>query len=78
MWHEITVDVKALYEMLENNDEGTECKELGKEDENEFDCRMRCRLEMIKRECHCIPATLSYLEEGATLPVCDYTKCIIE
>ncbi|CAD5225423.1 unnamed protein product [Bursaphelenchus okinawaensis] len=76
MRHEIVVDIKALYEMLENNEEGTECGEMTSENENEFDCRMKCRLEMIKDECHCIPATLSYLETTKNYPICDYTKCI--
>ncbi|CAD5229822.1 unnamed protein product [Bursaphelenchus xylophilus] len=76
MRHEIVVDIKALYEMLENDDEGTECREMTEDSENEFDCRMRCRMEMIQHECHCTPATLSYLNKVEKFPICDYTKCI--
>lgn len=81
MWHEVTVDVKALYEMLENDEEGTECRDMAPDSEQEFDCRMRCRMELIRHECHCTPATLSYLARPADLlayPTCDYTKCVLE
>lgn len=45
--HEVTVDVRAKYVMLENDDNGTACRKAIKK-ENEFDCRSKCRMEMIR------------------------------
>lgn len=77
------VEVKALYEMLENNDNGTICREQKEGEDNEFDCKSRCRLQMLREWCHCTPLTLSYLmknpeKEIKTFPLCDYTKCHLE
>lgn len=46
--HEVTVEVRAQYTMLENDEAGTACRTFDDEDENEFDCRSRCRMEMIR------------------------------
>lgn len=79
MVHEVTVEVRATYIMLENNEKGTACNDLGEDEDTEFDCRSRCRLEMIKEMCNCIAPTLGYLiHEDEDLPICDYTKCEIE
>ncbi|KAL3986142.1 Amiloride-sensitive sodium channel family protein [Acanthocheilonema viteae] len=79
--HEVTVDVRARYVMLENDDNGTACRKAIKQ-ENEFDCRSRCRMEMIRDMCKCTPPTLSYLvknkNEYNEFPICDYEKCIID
>lgn len=44
--HEVTVEVRARYVMLENDENGTACRNAG--EESEFDCRSRCRMEMIR------------------------------
>ncbi|KAM3716611.1 Acid-sensing ion channel 1B [Dirofilaria immitis] len=90
--HEVTVDVRARYVMLENDDNGTACRNIIEKGENEFDCRSRCRMEMIKINlnfrnisginiCKCTPPTLSYLvrnkNEYKEFPVCDYENCKI-
>jgi hypothetical protein len=77
-FHQVHVEIKALYEILENNDNGTICREDNKD--NEFDCKSRCRLNMLRDLCKCTPLTLSYLvkrgdEEFKKFPLCDYTKC---
>uniref|UniRef100_A0A915PVE6 Uncharacterized protein n=1 Tax=Setaria digitata TaxID=48799 RepID=A0A915PVE6_9BILA len=81
MRHEVTVDVRARYVMLENDDNGTACRNAIKE-ESEFDCRSRCRMEMIRNMCKCTPPTLSYLvrnkDEYNKSPICDYEKCKID
>ncbi|EJW71305.1 hypothetical protein WUBG_17789, partial [Wuchereria bancrofti] len=46
--HEVTVDVRARYVMLENDENGTACRNVKKKEESEFDCRSRCRMEMIR------------------------------
>lgn len=82
-YHELVVEVKALYEMLENDDNGTICREQRSNQDNEFDCKSRCRLEMLRKWCQCTPLTLSYLmrdpeHELRNFPLCDYTTCFLE
>ncbi|KAL3083093.1 hypothetical protein niasHS_010895 [Heterodera schachtii] len=82
MMHEITVEVKALYKMLPNDEEGTACRELTASVDNQYDCHLRCRMEFIRNLCHCTGPTLSYLikdeDELAKWPLCDYSKCETE
>jgi hypothetical protein len=78
MVHEVTVEVRATYIMLENNEKGTACNDLGEGEDTEFDCRSRCRLEMIKEMCDCLAPTLSYLQNDKNAKICDYTKCEID
>lgn len=89
--HEVQVDIRALYIMLPNNDKPTACRNYDEGDKNEFDCRSRCRMEMIrvseylniiclflKHACHCTALTLHYLSDKEDLkryPICDYEKC---
>jgi len=47
--HEVTVDIRAHYTMLENDDNATACRNYDDVDDaevNEFECRSRCRMEM--------------------------------
>ncbi|VDN17542.1 unnamed protein product [Gongylonema pulchrum] len=78
--HEVTVEVRARYIMLENDENGTACRNVG--EESEFDCRSRCRMTMIRDMCKCTPPTLSYLvrneNEYYVYPICDYEKCEID
>lgn len=79
----MAVEVKALYEMLENDENGTICREQKPDGDNEFDCKSRCRMEMLRKWCGCTPLTLSYLmknpdEEIKKFALCDYTKCFLE
>jgi len=80
--HEVAGEVKGEYITLENDEDAIACREVDEEGEDtEFDCRSRCRMEMIKDMCDCIPATLAYLsneDELNELGVCDYTKCDID
>lgn len=48
MQHEVTVDIRARYVMLENDDSGTACRNSINQGQSEFDCRSRCRMEMIR------------------------------
>lgn len=79
--HEVTVEIRARYVMLENDDEATACREANEDEDNEFDCRSRCRLNFLKDICKCTPATLSYLvkdkDELKKYPLCDYESCPI-
>ncbi|CAB3397562.1 unnamed protein product [Caenorhabditis bovis] len=78
--HEVTVHVTAHYQMLENDDDGTACRDVEEGEDNEFDCRSRCRMEMIRGMCKCTPLTLSYLakDDLDLFPLCDYTKCDVD
>lgn len=81
MMHETTVEVKASYDLLPNDDEGTACRDQEDGQESEFDCHARCRMEFIASLCNCTAPTLSYLVDEATLkmrPMCDYTTCKIK
>lgn len=81
MVHEVIVEVKAKYIMLENTEPGTACNDPEPDEDSEFDCRSRCRMEMIREICNCTALTLSYLETKENLlqyPLCDYTQCIVE
>ncbi|MFH4976522.1 hypothetical protein AB6A40_003231 [Gnathostoma spinigerum] len=77
--HEVFIEVRARYAMLENDDEGTACRIIGDDDDDEFDCRSRCRMHVIRDACHCTAYSLSYLvrndKEFSQYPLCDYTKC---
>nr|AXS78265.1 Amiloride-sensitive sodium channel subunit beta [Anisakis simplex] len=81
--HEVTVEVKAKYEMLENDDNGTACRDVEEGSDTEFDCRSRCRMKFIQQLCKCTGLTLSYLakedeKELQKYPLCDYEKCDID
>ncbi|KAK6058473.1 hypothetical protein COOONC_03956, partial [Cooperia oncophora] len=78
--HEVTVEVRALYQMLENDEPGTACRNVEDGEDGEFDCRSRCRMEMIRGMCKCTPLSLSYLAQDDldTYPLCDYTKCEVD
>lgn len=81
MVHETTVEVKARYLMLPNDEQGTACREKENDQDNEFDCHARCRMNFIKTICNCIAPTLSYLlneNELSKNTICDYTNCKIE
>ncbi|KAI6236809.1 Amiloride-sensitive sodium channel subunit beta [Aphelenchoides besseyi] len=82
-YHEVVVEVRAKYEMLENDDNGTHCREQKEDQDNEFDCLSRCRMDMLREWCKCTPLTLGYLmrnpeEELKAHPHCDYEKCILD
>ncbi|XGW01769.1 hypothetical protein V3C99_014123 [Haemonchus contortus] len=77
--HEVTVEVRALYQMLENDEPGTACRDVEDGEDSEFDCRSRCRMQMIRDMCHCTPLSLSYLVDDLDkFPLCDYTKCEVD
>ncbi|KJH45505.1 Amiloride-sensitive sodium channel [Dictyocaulus viviparus] len=78
--HEISVEVRALYQMLENDEPGTACRNIEDDVDSEFDCRSRCRMDMIREMCKCTPLSLSYLarDDLDQFPLCDYTKCEID
>uniref|UniRef100_A0A7E4VY83 EF-hand domain-containing protein n=1 Tax=Panagrellus redivivus TaxID=6233 RepID=A0A7E4VY83_PANRE len=81
MVHEVTVEVRAQYVMLENNATGTACNSAKPGQDTEFDCRSRCRMEMLRQLCNCTALTLSYLatpKELETWPLCDYTQCVVD
>jgi hypothetical protein len=83
---DLEVEVRTVYELLENNDPGTKCVEM-ETDSNDseftpvFDCRGRCRTELIRELCHCTPIVNEYLIENKkelhNYPICDYEKCNI-
>ncbi|CAD5228417.1 unnamed protein product [Bursaphelenchus xylophilus] len=79
--HDVTVEVKNKYDMLENDEAGTACRDFSDEDEDEFTCRTRCRMELIRELCHCTPITTKYLAEDGdleTFPPCNYSQCVID
>ncbi|WKY09809.1 hypothetical protein Q1695_002288 [Nippostrongylus brasiliensis] len=78
--HEVSVEVRALYQMLENDDPGTICRDVEEGEDSEFDCRSRCRMEMIREMCSCTALSLSYLakDDLDKFPLCDYTKCEVD
>ena len=49
MDHEIIVEIRSIYTSLDNEeDETKKCKYYGIDDENEIDCKERCRLKMLQ------------------------------
>lgn len=47
--HELMVEIRAHYTMLENDDKATACRLYDDEEsKSEFDCRSRCRMDMIR------------------------------
>ncbi|KAK6753235.1 hypothetical protein RB195_012683 [Necator americanus] len=78
--HEVSVEVRALYQMLENDEPGKACRDVEEGEDSEFDCRSRCRMEMIRDMCKCTPLSLSYLanDDLDKFPLCDYTKCEVD
>ncbi|VDM95013.1 unnamed protein product [Thelazia callipaeda] len=80
--HEVFISVRIYYEMIENDNEGTACRDIDDSQENEFECHSRCRLQMIREMCNCTAHSLSYLVnddmEYNQNPLCNYTKCIID
>lgn len=43
------VEIRATYEMLENDDKGTACMDFEEEQEtSEFDCQSKCRMNLIR------------------------------
>nr|CAD2138254.1 unnamed protein product [Meloidogyne enterolobii] len=80
--HETKVEIRGHYIMLENDDEATACRNYDDVDDaevNEFECRSRCRMKMIRSYCKCTPLTLQYLvadeKEFVKYPACDYEQC---
>ncbi|EPB75392.1 Amiloride-sensitive sodium channel [Ancylostoma ceylanicum] len=80
MRHEVSVEVRALYQMLENDEPGKACRNVEEGEDSEFDCRSRCRMEMIRDMCKCTALSLSYLakDDLDKFPLCDYTKCEVD
>uniref|UniRef100_A0A158PA12 Amiloride-sensitive sodium channel n=1 Tax=Angiostrongylus cantonensis TaxID=6313 RepID=A0A158PA12_ANGCA len=78
--HEVSVEIRALYQMLENDEPGTSCRDVEDGEDTEFDCRSRCRMNMIREMCSCTPLSLSYLanDDLDEYPLCDYTQCEID
>uniref|UniRef100_A0A1I7XKV3 PDZ domain-containing protein n=1 Tax=Heterorhabditis bacteriophora TaxID=37862 RepID=A0A1I7XKV3_HETBA len=78
--HEVSVEVRALYQMLENNEPGKACRDVEQGEDSEFDCRSRCRMEMIRDMCKCTALSLSYLAKNDLdkFPLCDYTTCEVD
>ncbi|CAJ0590278.1 unnamed protein product [Cylicocyclus nassatus] len=78
--HEVTVEVRAHYQMLENDEPGKACRDVEDNEDSEFDCRSRCRMEMIRDMCKCTALSLSYLakDDLDKFPLCDYTNCEVD
>ncbi|KAI6239699.1 hypothetical protein M3Y99_00562700 [Aphelenchoides fujianensis] len=81
--NDLIVELRAAYQMLENDDPGTACAEFEDEEtaEDEFDCRSRCRMELIRSICQCSPLTTQALmkdEDSDTFPPCSYSNCSID
>ncbi|CAJ0582492.1 unnamed protein product, partial [Mesorhabditis spiculigera] len=79
--HQLTVEVKQRYTMLENDDNNTACAEMKEDTPNEYDCRGRCRMQMIQKICNCTARTLAHLatdDELAKNPLCEYAKCALD
>jgi hypothetical protein len=46
---DLIAEIRATYEMLENDDGGTACMDFEDDkDSSEFNCRSRCRMEFIR------------------------------
>lgn len=47
--NDLIVEIRATYEMLENDDKGTACMDFEEEQEtSEFDCQSKCRMNLIR------------------------------
>ncbi|GMT12289.1 hypothetical protein PFISCL1PPCAC_3586 [Pristionchus fissidentatus] len=82
MRHTVSVEVRARYQMLENDDDGTRCREVTDDADTEFNCRGRCRMNLIREFCGCTGNTLVHLikdeKELQQYPLCDYVSCDID
>ncbi|GMS81608.1 hypothetical protein PENTCL1PPCAC_3783 [Pristionchus entomophagus] len=82
MRHTVSVEVRARYQMLENDDDGTKCRDVEDDQDTEFNCRGRCRMDLIREFCGCTGNTLVHLvkdeNELDKYPLCDYTSCDID
>ncbi|KAF8385769.1 del-6 [Pristionchus pacificus] len=82
MRHTVSVEVRARYQMLENDDDGTKCRDVEDDQDTEFNCRGRCRMDLIREFCGCTGNTLVHLvkdeKELDKYPLCDYTSCDID
>ncbi|CAD5221369.1 unnamed protein product [Bursaphelenchus okinawaensis] len=80
--HDVTVEVKNKYDMLENDEPRTACRDFSDDDDDEFSCRSRCRMELIRQLCQCTSITTQYLVEDEkeleNYPLCNYSKCVID
>ncbi|PIO65869.1 hypothetical protein TELCIR_12438 [Teladorsagia circumcincta] len=65
--HEVTVEVRALYQMLENDDPGTACRDVEEGEDSEFDCRSRCRMKMIRNVLKDATATVVKFDTKSTM-----------
>ncbi|KAI6207008.1 hypothetical protein M3Y94_00980600 [Aphelenchoides besseyi] len=77
---EIRAEVKATYDMLENDSPGRSCEDLTSNGKNDYDCKLQCRIEFIRSLCSCTPVSLAYLADSKELneyPICNYTTCTI-
>lgn len=68
------MEVRAKYEMIENDDEGTACHEFEEGEDDEFQCHSRCRLELI-RVLHTKYICL-FLNAFQFLAICQIIFCI--
>jgi len=68
--------------MLENKDKGTACMDFeDDQDSSQFNCRSRCRMNLIRSICGCSPITTEELVDEKDLeqyPMCDYAKCEVD
>ncbi|CAD5221373.1 unnamed protein product [Bursaphelenchus okinawaensis] len=85
--YDVTVEVLDSYKMVENDEEGTMCQEVGDDDDEEektvFECIGICRAALIKDICNCTAmSTLHLLEDedkDEDMPLCgDYSKCEVD
>ncbi|PAV62851.1 hypothetical protein WR25_15920 [Diploscapter pachys] len=74
--YEVKGEVRAHYEFLPNDDEGTKCREVENDDDDLIGCKLRCRLAMIQDICKCTPMSLAHMvKDEPKLELCDYTDC---
>ncbi|CAD5228409.1 unnamed protein product [Bursaphelenchus xylophilus] len=84
--YDVTVEVLDVYTMVENDEEGTKCQEIGDDDGEEektvFECHGICRAALIKDICNCTAMSTQHLldaGEDDDLPLCgDYSQCDVD
>ena len=82
--HEVEVEVRSVMKSLpEAEEENKKCLVYkGDGAKSEFECRSRCRMELIRKACSCTPHTLFYLvneqSELDHFPLCKYEQCKID
>uniref|UniRef100_A0A1I7RIQ3 Amiloride-sensitive sodium channel subunit alpha n=1 Tax=Bursaphelenchus xylophilus TaxID=6326 RepID=A0A1I7RIQ3_BURXY len=78
----LNVEIVGIYKQLENNNEGKKCTVYEGDNESEYGCLLKCRLNFIRHVCGCTAMTLrDFVDDEKELeefPLCNsYENCTL-